>query len=170
MNRKLSDDTIVELTFLTMKELQDILKKLKDNFSGDRYDTIEYIGKYRNDNEILPLLPTPAPLIMRDKRPVPEKLAEIRSYYSKPESSSGIEVDSIVRSRGRKKSEKGTLKDRVFEVLTTNFENQENELSYEEILKSGIINIAENTYKTILSQWRKEKGIKIKRGRKKHEN
>lgn len=173
MNRKLSDDVVVELTFLSMKELQEILEKLKDNFTGDRYDTIEFIGKYHTDSEILPLLPTPPPLIMQDKRPIPEKLAEIRSYYNIPESSSGVEVDHIVRSRGRKKSTNGTLKDRVFSVLTTNFGSQKIEymdFSYENILKSGIVNISENTYKTILSQWRKEKGIAVKRGRKKHEN
>ena len=66
-----------------------------------------------------------------------------------------------MRSKGRKKSQNGTLKERVFVVLDNGV------TTYEEVLKAGIVNIAENTFKTILSQWRKEKGIKVSRGRKK---
>jgi len=158
MNRKLFDNLIGELTFLTIGELQDILEILKTPFDGDRYDTIEYIAKYHDDEEILPLLPKQPPLILEDKRSVPEKIAELRDCYTKTENNC---VENVVRSRGRKKSQNGTLKDRVFEALNNGA------TTYEDVLKSGIVNIAENTFKTILSQWRKENGIKVTRGRKK---
>ncbi len=161
MNRKLSDEIVLELTFLSLAELQNILIHFNNPFKGDRYDTLKQIAKY-DDADVLPLLPTPSPLVPKDKRPISEKLAEIRSYYKTEVS--GIEVDNIVRKRGRKKSTGDTLKDKVFAILDIN-----NELSYEEVLKAGIINIAGNTFKTILSQYRKEKGIKVKRGRKSKE-
>ena len=70
--------------------------------------------------------------------------------------------DIPVLKRGRTKNKDGTLKDKIFLLLDTNFDNKE--LTYDEILKSGI-SVAENTYKVILSAWRKEKGVKVRRGR-----
>ena len=166
MSRKLSDDLVVELTFLTSKELLGLLGSFKDSFDGDRYDTINYIRDRYYDEDIKPLLPPPLKL-RGDKKTVGERIKELKQCYQKSDIKieGGATVENVVRSRGRKKSQGGTLKDRVFEKL-----NQNTPPIFEEILKVGIVNISENTFKTILSQWRKEKGIKIARGRKKGEN
>lgn len=162
MNRKLSDNLTVELTFLTSKELNTLLKSVNDPFDGDRHDTIDYITKRYNDDQIKSLLPPP-PKLVENEKTVEERLTELKQCYKKSDTNieGGITAENIVRSRGRKKSQNGTLKDRVFEALNNG------SATYEEVLKAGVINIAENTFKTILSQWRKEKGIKVSRGRKK---
>ncbi len=162
MNRKLSDELGCELTFLTMKELQDVLKLLKDSFDGDRFDTINYIRQRYYDEDIKSLLPPP-PKLQENEKTVEERIQELRNCYKKSDAKieGGISVENVVRSRGRKKSQNGTLKGRVFESLNNG------STTYEDILRAGIINIAENTFKTILSQYRKEKGIKVVRGRKK---
>ncbi len=162
MNRKLSDELVVELTFLTTTELHVVLKVCGDYCSAKtRFDLIEYIAKYHGDEEIKPLLPTP-PKLQENNKTVDERIKELRNCYQKSDTNNeGVTVENVVRSRGRKKSQNGTLKDRVFVVLDNGI------TTYEEVLKAGIINIAENTFKTILSQWRKEKGIKVSRGRRK---
>lgn len=162
MKRKLSDDLVVELTFLTGSELQSILKACGDCFSGnDRYDTIDYIAKWHGDEEIRPLLPTP-PKLQENEKTVEERIKELRECYKKQDANieGGITAENVVRSRGRKKSNSSTLKERVFYVL------ENGGISYDDVLRAGIVTIAENTFKTILSQWRKEKGIKVARGRK----
>ena len=162
MKRKLSDELVTELTFLTNSDLHKILKACGDYFSGkDRYDLIEYIALHHGDEEIKPLLPPP-PKLQENKKTVEERIQELRDCYKKSDTKSegGVSVENVVRSRGRKKSQNGTLKERVFESLNNG------STTYEDILRAGIINIAENTFKTILSQWRKEKGIKVARGRK----
>lgn len=64
---------------------------------------------------------------------------------------------------GRKKLEVGTtVKDRVFKLLDECGSNA----SYDS-LSQAIVDLKENTFKTILSQYRKEKGIVVKRGRRK---
>ncbi len=164
-NRKVTDHILLELSFLTSWELQKILSSLSDSFQGDRYDTLDHISRCFTDSEIKPLLPEPPPLILQDKRPVEEKLKDIQQCYKITENIDNPSlVESVIRKKGRKKSTE-TLKNRVFKVLDNNYELNET-TEYDDILKSGIINIAENTFKTILSQWRKEKGIKVKRGRK----
>ena len=114
-----------------------------------------------NKEQLLPYLPPVAKLPANEKT-VEERIQELRDCYKKSDTKikGEITAENIVRSKGRKKSQNGTLKDRVFEALNNGA------TTYEEILKSGIINIAENTFKTILSQWRKEKGLVVKRGRK----
>ncbi len=158
MNRKLSDDTLFELSFLTMKELSEILEDLKDSFQGDRYDTLDHLGKYE-DEIIKKYIPEETKLILQDNRSSEEKLEEIRGYYKKDDNNG---IDRMIRKRGRKSKKDGTLKERVFAFLETN----KTTATFEEVLKGGILNIAENTFKTILSQYRKEKEIKVKRGRK----
>lgn len=162
MNRKLSDDLTVELTFLTLRELNTLLKSVNDSFDGDRHDTIDYITKRYNDDQIKSLLPPP-PKLVENEKTVEERLTELKQCYKKSDSNIEGEVtaENVARSRGRKKSQNGTLKEKVFEEL-----NKRSPLIYEDILKLGIVNISENTFKTILSQWRKEKGIKVARGRK----
>ena len=161
MKRKLSDELVVELTFLTGSELQGVLKACGDYFGGDRYDTIDYIAVHHGDKEIKPLLPPP-PKLPENSKTVEERIQELRDCYKKTDTKEGgITAENVVRSRGRKKSQNGTLKERVFESLNNG------STTYEDILRAGIINIAKNTFKTILSQYRKEKGIKVVRGRKK---
>jgi len=162
MNKKLSDTVITEISFLTSWELRKILENFGDRFDGDYYETLKHIAKTYTDEEITPLLPVPPKLILTDNRSVDEKLEEIRKYYVKENiDETRITTNDIpILKRGRTKNKEGTLKEKVFEILN----NSDKELSYDEILKSGI-SIAENTYKTILSQWRKEKGIKVRRGR-----
>ncbi len=61
----------------------------------------------------------------------------------------------------RKKLEVGeTVKEKVFKLL----DESNGSASYDMI---KVVSLKENTFKTILSQYRKEKGIKVKRGRKK---
>ncbi len=164
-NRKVTDHILLELSFLTSWELQKILSSLADPFQGDRYDMLDHISRCFTDSEIKPLLPEPPPLILQDKRPVEEKLKDIQQCYKITENIKNLSlVESVIRKKGRRKSIE-TLKDRVFKVLDNNYELNE-DTTYEDIINNGIINIAENTFKTILSQWRKEKGIKVKRGRK----
>ena len=165
MNKKLSDAVITELSFLTSWELRKILESFGDSYDKDYYETLKHVAKTYTDEEILPLLPTPTKYKSNDKRSLDEKLEELKSYYIKDNvDETRITTNDIpILKRGRSKSKDGTLKDKVFLLLDTNFDNKE--LTYDEILKSGIINIAENTYKTILSQWRKERGVKVRRGR-----
>src|SRR3990167_7038900 len=167
MNKKLSDTVITELSFLTSWELKKILENFGDSFDNDYYETLKHIAKVYTDEEILPLLPTPPKYRTSDSRSLDEKLEELKSYYIKDNvDETRITTNDIpILKRGRSKSKDGTLKDKVFEVLNDSFDAENRELSYDEILKSGIINIAENTYKTILSQWRKERGVKVRRGR-----
>ena len=164
MNKKLSDTVITELSFLTSWELRKILENFGDSYDNDYYETLKHIAKTYTDEEILPLLPTPTKCKSSDSRTVDEKLEELKSYYVKDNvDETRITTNDIpILKRGRTKSKDGTLKDKIFLLLNTNFNDQE--LTYDEVLKSGI-SIAENTYKTILSQWRKEKGIKVRRGR-----
>lgn len=62
---------------------------------------------------------------------------------------------------GRKKLEAGTtVKEKVFKLL----DDFGGSISYDMI---KVVSLKENTFKTILSQYRKEKGIVIKRGRRK---
>lgn len=168
MNKKLSDPVISELSFLTSEELRIILQKFNDSFNNSHFEMLRHIAKTYTDEQITPLLPIPPNVVTRDKRTREEKLEELKSYYVKENiDETRVTTNDIpILKRGRSKSKDGTLKDRVFELLDRDqADNIDNYLTYENILKSGILNIAENTYKTILSQWRKEKGIKVRRGR-----
>jgi len=164
MNKKLSDTVITELSFLTSWELRKILENFGDSYDNDYYEVLKHVAKTYTDEEILPLLPTPTKYKSNDKRSLDEKLQELRGYYVKENiDETRITTNDIpILKRGRSKSKDGTLKDKVFLLLDTNFDNKE--LTYDEILKSGI-SVAENTYKTILSAWRKERGVKVRRGR-----
>ena len=173
MNKKLSDTVITELSFLTSWELRKILESFGDSYDNDYYETLKHIAKTYTDEDILPLLPIPTKCKSSDNRTIDEKLAELRGYYVKDNvDETRITTNDIpILKRGRSKSKDGTLKDKVFELLNADLlklghhsDDMDDILSYDEILKSGI-SIAENTYKTILSAWRKEKGIKIRRGR-----
>ena len=167
MNKKLSDAVITEVSFLTVKEMRNILQKFNDKYNDDYLNTLKHIEKTYTDEEILPLLPIPPKHTASDTRTREEKLAELKSYYIKENvDETRITTNDIpILKRGRSKSKDGTLKDKVFEVLNDSFDAENRELSYDEILKSGIVNIASNTYKTILSAWRKERGVKVRRGR-----
>lgn len=158
MNKKLSDNVINELTFLTSVELDSILEKLKNTLGKDLewYDKITYISKHYTDQEVFPYIPENKQISQRTPQEIEKDIQDIRVCYSNEKN----QIDKIVRKRGRKKNEKGTLKDRIFTLFNSGVN------SYDEILKQPEISLAENTYKTILSQWRKEKGIKVKRGRK----
>ena len=62
---------------------------------------------------------------------------------------------------GRKKLEVGsTVKEKVFKLL----DECGGSVSYNMI---KVVSLKENTFRTILSQYRKEKGIVVKRGRRK---
>lgn len=62
---------------------------------------------------------------------------------------------------GRRRLESGkSVKDKVFKLL----EECNGSISYSMI---KVVSLKENTFKTILSQYRKEKGIVVKRGRRK---
>lgn len=161
MNNKLSNPVISKLSFLTLKELQNILKNFNDSYDNDRYETWKHIVKTYSDEQIIPLLKASPEHASNDKRTQEEKLQELKSYYVKNEEITVTTNDIPVFKRGRKKQDK-TLKDTIFDLLN----DVNKELSYKEVLESGVLNIAENTYKTILSAWRKEKGIIVKRGRK----
>ena len=64
----------------------------------------------------------------------------------------------------KKELDPGTSKkDKVFQVL----DNLGNNCSYERMKE--VFPLSENTYKTFLSQYRKEKGIVVKKGRKKRD-
>jgi len=167
MNKKLSDTVITELSFLTSWELRKILENFGDSYDNDYYEVLKHVAKTYTDEQITPLLPTPLKHIASDTRTREEKLAELKSYYIKDNvDETRITTNDIpILKRGRSKSKDGTLKDKIFEALNDSFDTENRELCYDEILKSGIINIAENTYKTILSQWRKERGVKVRRGR-----
>lgn len=167
MNNKLSSSVIQELSFLTSYELATLLEKLNDRFCNEcygYYETLKYIAKHYTDEQIIPLLNTSPEFVSSDKRTSEEKLQELKSYYVKSDTINVTTNDIPMFKRGRKKQET-TLKDKIFAVLDENIENYE-ELDYKGVLESGITDIAENTFRTILSQWRKEKGIKVKRGRK----
>ena len=165
MNNKLSSDIITELSFLSLNEMQNILKHFNDNYNNGYYDTWRHIAKTYTDEQIKPLVPTPIKLKSKDNRSTEEKLQELKSYYVKDNVENQVTTSDIpMFKRGRKKKET-TLKDRVFAVLNNSMNSGGIELDYKEILENDILNIAENTYKTILSAWRKEKGIKIRRGR-----
>ena len=167
MNKKLSDTVITELSFLTSWELKKILENFGDSYDNDYYETLKHLAKTYTDEEILPLLSTPPKYKSSDSRSLDEKLEELKSYYIKDNvDETRITTNDIpILKRGRTKSKDGTLKDKVFEVLNDSFDAENRELSYDEILKSGIVNIAGNTYKVILSAWRKERGVKVRRGR-----
>jgi len=173
MNKKLSDAVISELSFLTSEELRIILQKFDDSFNNSHYEMLRHMAKTYTDEQIIPLLPIPPKVITRDKRTRDEKLQELRGYYTKEniDETRVTTSDIPILKRGRSKSKDGTLKDKIFKLLDMNLrtgdhaDDVDTDLTYENILKSGIVNIAENTYKTILSQWRKEKGFKVKRGR-----
>lgn len=170
MNNKLSSPVINQLSFLTLKELQNILEKFHDGYDSDRYDTWKHLAKTYTDEQITPLLNKSPECKSNDTRTKEEKLQELRGYYVKSNDTINVTANVTANDmpsfrRGRKKQET-TLKDRVFTVLDENLENKRLELDYKGVLESGIVDIAENTFKTILSQWRKEKGIKVKRGRK----
>jgi len=173
MNKKLSDAVITELSFLTSKEMRNILQKFADNFDNSHFEMLRHIAKTYTDEQITPLLPTPQKVKSKDKRTREEKLEELKGYYVKENiDETRVTTNDIpILKRGRSKSKDGTLKDRVFELLDMNLRTEEHadnvdtNLTYDNILKSGILNIAENTYKVILSAWRKEKGIKVRRGR-----
>ena len=165
MNNKLSSELINELGLLTLKEMQNILKHFNDPYDNDYYNTWKYIAKTYTDEQVKSLLPIPIKLKSKDNRSTEEKLQELKKYYVKDNVENQVTTSDIpMFKRGRKKKET-TLKDRVFEVLNANIGSNGTELDYKEILESGVLNIAENTYKTILSAWRKEKGIVVKRGR-----
>lgn len=165
MSNKLSSPVITQLSFLTLKELQTILGKFNDDHDNDRYETWKHIAKYYTDEQITPLLKVSSEVVSSDKRTKEEKLEELKSYYIKSDIPHITTNDMPALRRGRRKKD-GTLKDRVFEALTINMESENIELDYTGVLESGVVDIAENTFKTILSQWRKEHGIKVKRGRK----
>ena len=165
MNNKLSSELINELGLLTLKEMQNILKHFNDPYDNDYYNTWKYIAKTYTDEQVKSLLPIPIKLKSKDNRSTEEKLQELKKYYVKGNVENQVTTSDIpMFKRGRKKKET-TLKDRVFEVLNANIGSNGTELDYKGILENGILDIAENTYKTILSQWRKTKGIKVKRGR-----
>ena len=54
MNRKLSDDMTFELTWLRLKELQDLLLNLHVSFNkdDDRYEIINFIAKNYTDDKV----------------------------------------------------------------------------------------------------------------------
>lgn len=164
MNNKLSSSVITELSFLTLKEMQSILVKFNDSYDNDRYGIWKYITKHYSDEQITPFLKGIPIYQSSDNRSKEEKLQALKNYYVKNPDNIVI-TNAIPMFRKGKKKQETTLKDRVFAVLDENMENYE-ELNYEGVLESGIMDIAENTFKTILSQWRKERGIKVKRGRK----
>lgn len=165
MNNKLSNEIIAKISDLTLQEMGDLLNKLNDKYNNDYINTWKYLAKTYTDEQITPLLSIPKSYKSNDTRTREEKLEELRSYYVKSDNINITANDIPAFKRGRQKKDK-TLKDKVFEVLDTNMENEKTELDYKGVLESGILNIAENTFKTILSQWRKEHGIKVKRGRK----
>lgn len=166
MNNKLSDPIISKLSFLTLKELQNILKNFNDSYDNDRYDTWKHLVKHYTDEQITPLLNKSPECKSNDTRTKEEKLQELRGYYVKSNDTINVTANDMPSFRRGRKKQETTLKDRVFTVLDENLENKRLELDYKGVLESGIVDIAENTFKTILSQWRKEKGIKVKRGRK----
>lgn len=165
MNNKLSNEIIAKISDLTLQEMGDLLNKLNDKYNNDYINTWKYLAKTYTDEQITPLLPSPKIYISEDTRTRDEKLQELRSYYVKSDNINITVNDIPAFKRGRQKKDK-TLKDKVFEVLDTNMKNENIELDYKGVLESDILNIAENTFKTILSLWRKEHGIKVKRGRK----
>ena len=166
MNNKLSSPVINQLSFLTLKELQIILSKFNDVYDSDRYKTWKHLVKHYTDEQITPLLNKSPECISNDKRTKEEKLQELRGYYVKSNDIINVTANDMPAFRRGRKKQETTLKDRVFTVLDENLENKRIELDYKGVLESGIVDIAENTIKTILSQWRKEKGIVVKRGRK----
>ena len=156
--RKLSDDLTNELSFIKKEYLENILKSFEDTFTGDRFDIIKHIAKHYTDEQLKGFLYCPLKNNTKSRGKIEEEITEIRSYYTSDTNS----VDKIVRKRGRKKSSNGgTLKDKIFKLLDNGV------ATYEEVLKEDGIFLANNTFKTILSQWRKTKGIIVKRGRKK---
>ena len=161
MNNKLSSPVINQLSFLTLKELQNILEKFNDGYENDRYDTWKHIAKQYTDEQITPLLGKSSECISNDKRTKEEKLQELRGYYVKDDATTNITANDMPNFRRGRKKQETTLKNTIFDLLN----DANKELSYKEVLESGVLNIAENTYKTILSAWRKEKGIVVKRGR-----
>ena len=162
MNNKLSSEMITELALLTLNEMQNILLHFNDPYDNDYYNTWKYIAKTYTDEQIKTLLPIPVKLKSKDSRTKEEKLQELKSYYVKDNVENTVTSNDIpMFKRGRKKQDK-TLKDTIFDLLDVNGKG----LNYKEVLESGVLNIAENTFKVILSQWRKERGIKVKRGRK----
>lgn len=168
MNNKLSNPVINQLSFLTLMELQIILRKFNDGYDNDRLETWKHIAKQYTDEQITPLLGKSPECISNDKRTKEEKLQELRGYYVKDDATTNITANDMPAFRRGRKKQETTLKDRVFTVLDGNLENKRIELDYKGVLESGIVDIAENTFKVILSAWRKTKGIKVKRGRKKH--
>ena len=163
MNNKLSSPVINELSLLTLKELQNILIHFNDPYDNDYYNTWKHIAKTYTDEQLKTLLPTPIKLKNKDSRTTEEKLQELRGYYVKSNDIINVTANDMPAFRRGRKKQETTLKDRVFTVLDTSGRLG---LNYQGVLESGIVDIAENTFKTILSQWRKEKGIKVKRGRK----
>lgn len=151
--RKLSDEIMFKLTWLGLKELQELLKKLNSNYNNsDRFNILKYMGQFYDDEQIIPFL---IPDKEYKKSNSFEILEDLKKCYVKDNS-----CEKIVNKRGRKKSFEKTLKNKVFELLDVAI------LDYNGVLSAGVINISENTFKTILSQYRTAKGIKVKRGRK----
>lgn len=54
--RKLSNELTFELTWLKIKELQEILDTLHDRYDSDRFSVVKHIAYTYNDKQILPLL------------------------------------------------------------------------------------------------------------------
>jgi len=154
MSRKLSDDVTFRLTWLSIKELREILIKLNDPYKSELFNTLKYISNNYEDSDIINLL-KPEPV----DKPVSKQyiLDDLKRCYIKDNDSNTVNI----AVKGRKKSFKKTLKERVFEFLNNN-----DLRGYIDVLDGGIIDIAENTYKTLVSQWNKENGIISKRGRK----
>lgn len=154
--RKLSDDIMFKLTWLGLEELQELLKKLNSNYNNtDRFNVLKHMGQFYGDEQIIPLL---RPDKEYKKSNSFEILEDLKKCYVKDNIDNSCE--KIVNKRGRKKLFEKTLKEKVFELLDVAI------LDYNGVLSAGIINISENTFKTILSQYRTAKGIKVKRGRK----
>lgn len=153
----MSSEVIQDLSFLSLKELQMILQSFNDDYDSDYHNTLKYMIKCYTDKDVIAYL-KPVRLVNKDKRSQEEKIAELRSYYklSILEDKGGvIHIDK----RGRKKQDR-TLKDDLFELFDT-----KGAMIYSECINNGLI-LSENTYKTLCSQWRQARGIKLKRGRK----
>ena len=156
--RSLSGDTVFRLTWLSLSELQELLRKLHDMYSSsDRFNILKHLGNSYTDTRILPLLLPEKEFEKSNKSS--EILADLKKCYVKESMPDNGNVIYRV-NRGRKKSFKKTLKERVFELLDAEM------LDYNGVLLAGVVDISENTFKTILSQYRTSKGINAKRGRK----
>lgn len=160
--RILSDDVTREISFLNNQDLNILLHEIdRDNYQVssklDFFSKTKYISHNFEDRHIIPFLPAIPELIAKDKVTRDKELEFLKEIQKIDKTISKISTGR----RGRRKSE-STLKDKVFLLLKENIN-----ISYDDVLKSGIVNIKDNTFKVILSQYRKENNIKVKRGRKK---